>query len=55
MSSKKREAAGLAGREYVRDEKVGMSDTQMCQNFIDQMDKGFEMWKPRKRYSLIKV
>ena len=55
LSSKKREAAGLAGREYVRDEKVGMSDTQMCQNFIDQMDKGFEMWKPRKRYSLIKV
>jgi len=27
----------------------------MSQNFMDHMDKGFEMWKPRKRYSMFKA
>ena len=34
-------------------EEIGMSGEQMSKNFIRDMDKGFEMWKPRKRYSTI--
>mgnify|MGYP000064610975 FL=1 len=31
-----------------------MTAEAMCQNFMDHMDKGFEMWKPRKRYTMYK-
>ena len=50
-----REKCGSKGREFVFLDEVGMSDSKMCQNFIDQMDNAFEKWKPRKRYELFKV
>ena len=51
----KREDFGKKGREYVMRDDVMMSGKMMCDNFIEHMDKGFEMWKPRKRYSIFKV
>jgi hypothetical protein len=36
-------------------EESMMSAKAMCQNFMDHMDKGFEMWKPKKRYRMFKA
>ena len=55
MDSDERQACGEKGREFVMNEEVGMSGEQMSKNFIRDMDKTFEMWKPRKRYSIFKV
>ena len=54
MGKDKRDICGLAGREYVMNNESMMTSTAMCQNFIDHMDNGFKMWKPRKRYSIFK-
>jgi hypothetical protein len=51
----KRQQYGMKGQEFVMSDYAMMSATAMCQNFIDQMDKGFKKWKPRKRYSIFKV
>ena len=32
-----------------------MSAESMCNNFTEHMDKVFEEWKPRKRFSVYKV
>ena len=42
------------GYEFVNREDVMMSSTQMSENFIKHMDKGFEMWKPKKRFTMYK-
>jgi len=55
MDKKERETCGLKGREFVMTEEIGMSGEQMSKNFIKDMDKAFEMWKPRKRYSIFKA
>ena len=55
MDSEKRQECGMKGHEFVMGEESMMSSKNMCQNFINHMDKGFEMWKPRKRYSMFKV
>ena len=55
MDSDDRRACGEKGREFVMNEEVGMSGEQMSKNFIRDMDKAFEMWKPRKRYSVFKA
>jgi len=55
MDSDERKECGMKGNQYVNDERVMMTGKMMSQNFIDQMDKGFEMWKPRKRYSIFKA
>ena len=55
MDSDERQACGAKGREFVMNEEVGMSGEQMSKNFIRDMDKAFEMWKPRKRYSIFKA
>ena len=54
MGKDKRDICGLAGREYVMNNESMMASTAMCQNFIDHMDNGCKMWKPRKRYSIFK-
>ena len=51
--SEKRLEYGNAGHLYVNDKDVMMTGKMMSQNFIDHMDKGLEMWKPRKRYSIL--
>ena len=55
MSNDDREKCGAIGREFVMNEEIGMSGEQMSKNFIRDMDKAFEMWKPRKRYSIFKA
>ena len=55
MDSEKRQECGMKGHEFVMGEESMMTSKNMCQNFINHMDKGFEMWKPRKRYSMFKV
>jgi len=55
MDVDKRKECGLKGHEFVMTEEIGMSGEQMSKNFIRDMDKAFDMWKPRKRYSIFKV
>ena len=55
MSNDDREKCGAIGREFVMNEEIGMSGEQMSKNFIKDMDKMFEIWKPRKRYSIFKA
>jgi len=53
IGSEKRKECGLAGNRFVNDAEVMMTGKMMSQNFIDHMDKGLEMWKPKKRYSIL--
>ena len=55
VGPEKRQECGMAGNKYVFDKDVMMTGKMMSQNFIDHMNKGFEMWKSRKRYSIFKV
>ena len=55
MGKEEREICGSKGREFVMSEEIGMSGEQMSKNFIRDMDKAFEMWKPRKRYSIFRA
>ena len=41
--------------EFVKSDDAMMTAEMMSQNFMDHMDKGFEMRKPRKRYSMFKA
>jgi glycosyltransferase involved in cell wall biosynthesis len=55
MSIHDRKEAGLAGREYVMDPKVGMSAREMCTRVVKDINRTFEKWEPRKRFTLYKV
>ena len=55
MDSEKRNECGMKGYEFVKSEESMMTAKMMSQNFMNHMDKGFEMWKPRKRYSMFKA
>ena len=55
MGEDERRECGKKGVEFVNDEKIMMSGKMMSQNFIDHMDKGFEMWTPRKRFSIFEA
>ena len=55
MDSEKRKECGMKGYEFVKSDDAMMTAEMMSQNFMDHMDKGFEMWKPRKRYSMFKA
>ena len=55
MDSEKRKECGMKGYEFVKSDDAMMTAKMMSQNFMDHMDKGFEMWKPRKRYSMFKA
>jgi hypothetical protein len=55
MDSDERRECGMKGNEFVNDERVMMSGKMMSQNFIDHMDRAFDNWKPRKRYSIFKA
>ena len=50
----KRKECGMEGHKFVNRNDVMMTSKAMSQNFIDHMDNGFKMWKPRKRYSIFK-
>jgi len=55
MDSEKRKECGMKGYEFVKSDDAMMTAEMMSQNFMDHMDKGFEMWKPRKRYRMFKA
>ena len=55
MGEDERRECGQKGIEFVNDSEIMMSGKMMSQNFIDQMDTGFEKWTPRKRYSIFKA
>tara|TARA_R100000657_G_C4601385_1_gene57130 strand:- start:146 stop:640 length:495 start_codon:yes stop_codon:yes gene_type:complete len=55
MGEEKRNECGMKGHEFVNSDESMMSSTAMGKNFIDQMDVGFDNWKPRKRYTLFKT
>ena len=47
--------AGLKGREWMLQEEIGMSCTNLCERFIKDMDTAFDKWTPRKRFTLYKA
>lgn len=55
LSKSERKARGLKGREWVLSEESGMSSTNMAKNIIKSIELGFNNFKPRKPYELIKV
>ena len=50
-----RKEAGQKGREWMLQDEIGMSCTNMCNRFIKDMDTAFEKWTPRKRFTLYKA
>ena len=53
MGSKESKRLGGLGTKFCRENQ--MTATVMGENFIKSMDGGFENWKPRKKYSMVKV
>ena len=47
-----RTKAGDKGKEYAYLDEVCFTAENMCGRFMKDMDKAFEMWKPRKRYEI---
>jgi len=54
MGREERKKAGLKGRKYFMGEGK-LSREAMCQALVDGMEGAFANWKPRKKYSLIKL
>ena len=52
IGSEERERCGELGRQFVKDNNIGMDAKEMCNRFIESMDKTFEVWKPRKRFEM---
>ena len=47
-----RDKAGLEGREWMLREDTCLSAKRMSERFIEDMDRGFEKWTPRKQFKL---
>ena len=47
-----RERCGELGRQFVKDENIGMDSDEMSKRFIESMDGTLENWKPRERYTM---
>jgi glycosyltransferase involved in cell wall biosynthesis len=52
MGLEERRRCGALGREFVKDDQIGMHGAEMGKRFIQSMDGAFENWKPRERYIL---
>ena len=46
---------GAKGREFVTDEKIGMTAKHMCDRFIHDIEQTFDNFKPRNKFSIYKV
>ena len=55
VGKENRDKCGLKGHEFVMSDDVMMSAKHMSQNFIDHMDKGFEEFKPRKKFDIFEA
>ena len=53
MGRKERKRLGSLGTEFCRENQ--MTSEEMGKNFIKSMNGAFENWKPRNRYSMVKV
>ena len=49
------EDRGMKGREFVRDEKIGMTAKHMCNRFINDMETAWDKFEPRKKFEIYKV
>ena len=47
-----RDKFGLEGREWMLREDTCLSAKRMSERFIEDMDRGFEKWTPRKQFEL---
>ncbi len=54
-SAEERERVGELGRQYAFEDDIGFTAENMCGRFMKDMDKAFDVWKPRKRYQIYKV
>jgi hypothetical protein len=48
----KRKEAGKKGRDFIMDEKVGMSRKEMSKRIISSIDNTFEHFKLRKKFDI---
>ena len=55
MKSEERKECGAKGHEFVVGDVSMMSAKSMSKNFVDHMNRAFDNWKPRKRYSIFKA
>ena len=55
MGPEERQRRGMAGREWVLSDESGCTAKRMGQGFIDNIDKLFKNWTPRKRFTITKV
>jgi len=55
VGREERKRCGMVGHEWAISDDSMMSGESMCNNFVEHMDKVFEEWKPRKRFSVYKV
>tara|TARA_Y100000004_G_scaffold110964_1_gene124528 strand:- start:9171 stop:10595 length:1425 start_codon:yes stop_codon:yes gene_type:complete len=54
MGREERKRCGRAGHEFVTSDDANMSARAMCGLFVDHMERAWEKWTPRKKYSIIK-
>ena len=55
MGPEERKRRGLSGRDWIMSDESKMTASNMGQGFIDNIDVLFKNWKPKSRFSLIKV
>ena len=53
MGREERKRVGALGTEFCKENQ--MTSEAMGQNFIDSMNRAFDKWKPRERYTMEKV
>jgi hypothetical protein len=54
LSREERKRRGELGRQYALGPGQFTAE-RMCELFIEHIDKGFNIWKPRDRFTLVKV
>ena len=55
MEKEERDECGKKGHKFVIGDDSMMSGKAMSKNFVDHMNRAFDNWKPRKRYSIFKA
>ena len=55
MSPSERELRGKMGMEWAKSDEAGFTSEKMSYRIMDNIDKLFKSWKPRKKYNLIKI
>jgi len=53
--AEERKRVGEVGRQWMKKEEIGMSCKNMCERFVHDMDRAWDKWTPRKRFTLYKT